>query len=269
MKAIITVVDLPGCPFFSLKDDQPMCFWESKELQFRAVQFWGSLAENLVDLCHFIMGYDIINEPYTQQDREVSFFDKTPMAHMEAVNNFYREAINEIRRHDKDTAIILKCTWFAAPIAMKILKPVSDPHIKYSFHCYLPPHLTLKRDTSKKYPGTLAAFPNCTFSDEVVIDKKYLRQFLSDHVVSWQVKHAIPSHQVFVAEFGMCREVPGAQDNLTDLVEIFTEFGWSWLLFSYRDEEWDALDYELGSSKSNMLYRSTCDMFLSVAKHFR
>ena len=269
MKTIVTVVDLPGSPFFSLKDDKVMCFWESEELQFRAVKFWGLLAENLADLRHLIMGYDIINEPYTQQDRDVSFFDETPTAHADTVNNFYRETVNEIRRHDKDTAIILKCTWFAVPFAMNILKPIPDPHVKYSFHCYLPPRLTLKRDQTKRYPGTVAAHPHCTFSQEVVIDKTYLRQFLTDHVVSWQVRHAIPSHQVFVAEFGMCREVPGAQDYLTDLVDIFSEFGWSWVLFSYRDEEWDALDYELGSDKSNMLYRSTCDMFLSVAKHFR
>ena len=102
-----------------------------------------------------------------------------------------------------------------------------------------------------------------------MIDKSYLRQLLRDHVVSWQTQHSIPSSQMLVAEFGICREVPGAQNYLSDLVELFSAFGWSWLLFSYRDEEWDAMDYELGSHKTNMLYRSPTDMFLSVARHFR
>lgn len=273
MKTIITVVDLPGSPFFSLGDDVAMPFWDSRDLRMRATKFWGLLAKHLIDLRHLIMGYDLINEPYTPEDREVGYFDETPMAHMDTLNDFYRETVHEIRQHDNDTAIILKCTWFAVPFAMGILQPIPDANIKYSFHCYLPPHLTLRREKhfpDRKYPGALPKDVNDDLSGKVVIDKPYLRQLLCDYVVSWQEKHSIPSTQILVAEFGICREVPGAQCYLADLVDLFTECGWSWLLFSYRDEEWDALDYELGSHRSNLLYRSTsCDMFLSVARHFR
>ena len=272
MKTIITVVDLPGCPFFSLCEDQTMTFWESEELRFRARKFWGVLAEHLVDLRHIIMGYDLINEPFTQEDREVTYFQEIPTAHADTLNDFYRKTVSEIRIHDKDTPIILKCTWYAAPIAMEMLQPVpDDPHIKYGFHCYIPPHLTLHRepDPNRKYPGHVPLFCRAVHSETMRIDKSYIREFLTRHVVSWQKKYSVPSHQMCVAEFGICREVPGAQQYLTDLVAIFSEFDWSWLLFSYRDEEWDALDYELGPLKANMLYRSNCDMFLSVAKHFR
>ena len=271
MKCIITLVDLPGSPFFSLADNVTMSFWDSKELRLRATKFWALLAEYLIDLRHLIMGYDLINEPYTPEDREVGYFDENPMTRMETLNNFYRETVNEIRLHDKETVIILKCTWFAMPFTMGILQPLPDPNIKYGFHCYLPPHLTIHRDKhypDRKYPWVFK-LPNRTNPETVVIDKSYLRQLLRDHVVSWQTQHAIPSSQMLVAEFGICREVPGAQNYLSDLVELFSAFGWSWLLFSYRDEEWDAMDYELGSHKTNMLYRSPTDMFLSVARHFR
>lgn len=272
MKVIITIVDLPGCRFFSLSDDASMPFWSSKEVRLRTTKFWGLMAQHLVDLRHMIMGYDIINEPYTDEDRKVSYFDETPTAHMDTLNEFYRETVREIRLHDKDTAILLKCTWYASPFAMDMLQPLpDDPYIKYGFHCYIPTFYALNRDPIPylKYPGDVPMFPNATYSESVRIDKSFLRQFLHDHVVSWQKKHSIPSHQMCVAEFGICREIPGAQDYLTDLVDIFAEFGWSWLLFSFRDEEWDALDYELGGNLSNMLYRSNCSMFHSVAKHFR
>lgn len=271
MKAIITVVDLPGSFFFSATDDMDMPFWESKELQLRAVKFWGLMAKCLVDLNHLIMAYDPINEPFTPQDRKTSFFEEIPTAYMDTLHRFYHDTVNEIRLHDKDTAILVKCLWYAMPIAMKTLQPLPDPNIKYSFHCYLPPSLSLNRDLEPhvKYPGTVPKYPNLKQSETVVIDRSYLYQLLLDNVVSWQKKYDVPSHQMCVAEFGVCRELPGAQIYLTDFIEIFRELGWNWLIFSFRDEEWDALDYELGPDKSNMLYRSNCDMFHSIAKHFR
>ena len=270
LKVIITLVDLPGSPFLSLEDEAPMPFWENQTLRSRAAKFWGVLAKNLVDLKPLIMGYDILNEPYTPEDRDVGFFEPIPMAQQNVLHQFYCETLREIRRYDHDTAVVVKCTWFASPIAMNILQPLSDPNIKYSFHCYLPPHLTLHRNchySARKYPGSL---PKNSWQREhkVTVDKMFFHQLLSDHVRSWQERHGIPSSQILVAEFGICREVPGAIDYLRDLVDLFREFGWSWLLFSFRDEEWDAMDYELGGDTSNMLHRSPSDMFMSVGYHF-
>ena len=271
LKAIITVVDLPGSFFFSAKDDMDLPFWESRELQSRAVKFWGAMAEHLADLNHLIMAYDPINEPFTPEDRETSYFEETTTTRMDTLHRFYQDTIDEIRRHDRETAILVKCTWYAMPIAMSTLTPFPDLNIKYGFHCYLPPSLTLNRELKPhpSYPGPVQKFPEAKHSETVVIDKSYLRQLLLDNVVGWQKQHNIPPHQMCVGEFGMCRETPGAQTYLTDLIEIFAGFGWSWLVFSFRDEEWDALDYELGPDKSNMLHRSNCNMFLSLARHFR
>jgi endoglucanase len=269
LKAIVTIVDMPGCPFFSMPDDAPMLFWERKELRLRATKLWGLIAQNLVDLRHLIMGYDLINEPFNPEDREISFVEETPVSHVDTLNNFYSDTVDEIRLYDRDTAIIINPSRYAMPTAMNTLKPISDPYIKYGVHCYYPPPLTLRRNTSLKYPGIVPVFSNCDYPEKVTVDRDSLRRIFVDNVVSWQEKHNVPSHQILVAEFGICREIPGAQEYLKDLVEIFSEFGWSWLLFSFRDEEWDALDYELGPHKANMLDRSNCDMFKSIAAHFR
>ena len=270
LKVIITLVDLPGSPFTSLSDQAPLEFWKNPTQRLRAAKFWGVLSEHLVDLNHLVMGYDIINEPFTEEDREVGFFDTIPVAQKDILNEFYHNVISEIRCFDKDTAIILKCTWFASPVAMNILEPLNVQNIKYSFHCYLPPHLTLQRSShfaGRRYPGEL---PKDIYAlkDRTKIDKNFLHRLLKDHVSSWQKQHNIPSKNILVAEFGICREVPGATTYLQDLVELFGEFGWSWLLFSFRDEEWDAMDYELGEDLVNMLHRSPSDMFMAVAKHF-
>ena len=82
------------------------------------------------------------------------------------------------------------------------------------------------------------------------------------------MKHGIPSNRILVTEFGISREVQGAQQYLEDLISLFQRFKWSWLLFSFRDEEWDALDYELGPSMDNMLDRSLTKLFQAIAEHF-
>ena len=269
LKAIVTIVDMPECPFFSMPDEERMLFWEREELRLRATKLWGLIAQNLVDLRHIIMGYDLINEPFTPEDREISFVDETPLSHVDTLNSFYQDTVDEIRLHDKDTAIIINPSRYAMPTAMNTLKPLSDPHVKYGVHCYYPPPLTLRRNTSFQYPGTVSVFSNCDYPETVHVDHDSLRKIFIDNVVSWQKQYNVPSHQILVAEFGICREVPGAQEYMKDCVEIFSQFGWSWLLFSFRDEEWDALDYELGPCKTNLLHRSNCDIFRSVARHFR
>lgn len=280
LKVIITLVDLPGSLFFSFDHDKdngidsknPLLFWQGHEHRSRVARFWGFLAEQLLDLSHLIMGYDLINEPYTPEDRECGFFNTPPTSHRSALNQFYQEAVQEIRRSDKNTAVIIKCTWFAMPTAMNMLEPIDDPNVKYGFHCYIPPPLTLGiRDlgTTRQYPGMILKHDLETSNEQVYIDKEYLHQFLLNHVDAWQRKHGIPSSSMVVTEFGICRGVIGARAYLEDLMDIFTQFGWSWLLFSFRDEQWDAMDYELGECKQNKLYRSPSDLFLCAANHFR
>ena len=196
-----------------------------------------------------------------------------PFAHANELNQFYMDVLKEIRVHDSKTVVIVKSTWFSSPRTIDILQPLPDPNVVYGFHMYAPHHLTLHRQFNTQtgtYPGHIPQWPNCAYPevDAVEITPDYLHQLLEKTVHSWQVKHGVPSNQILVAEFGICREVQGAQQYLEDLVSIFQRFKWSWLLFSFRDEEWDALDYELGPIMDNMLDRSPTKLFLAVADHF-
>ena len=276
LKVIITMTDLPGGMFHSHSHSEELCslsFWESAYSRTRAVKFWGLVAESLADLKTNIMGYDVINEPYTKEDMDVSFFDDMLLAHADKLNQFYMDVLREIRMHDSQTKVIIKSTWFSSPRTIDILQPLPDPNVVYGFHMYAPHYLTLHRRFSTHtgtYPGHIPRWPNSAYPevDTIEVSSHYLRQLLESTVHSWQVKHAIPSNQILVAEFGISREVQGAQQYLEDLISLFQRFKWSWLLFSFRDEEWDALDYELGPSTDNMLNRSPTKLFQTVANHF-
>lgn len=274
LKVIITMTDLPGGMFHShSKGLYSLSFWESASSRIRAAKFWGMVAESLTDLNTSIMGYDVINEPYTKEDMDVSFFGDMPFAHADKLNQFYRDVLREIRVHDSETMVIIKSTWFSSPRTIDILQPLPDPNVVYSFHMYAPHYLTLHRQFSihtGTYPGRIPRWPNSANpeADTVEITPHYLRQLLESTVHRWQVKHGILSNRILVAEFGISREVQGALEYLEDLISLFQHFKWSWLLFSFRDEEWDALDYELGPSMDNMLNRSSTRLFLTVADHF-
>lgn len=267
LKMVITMTDLPGSKFHSRPDGPSFAFWESPLCRSRAAKFWGLVAESLVDINSIIMAYDVINEPYTPEDTEVDFFDDMPLARADELHQFYVESLCEIRKHDKEVAVMVKSTWFACPKTFEMLQPLSDSNVVYSFHMYAPPHLTLHRNSQFSYPGPVSRWL-CYPEETVNITPEFLHQLLKNTVYSWQRKHHIPPYCIVVAEFGMCRETRGSQCYLNDLILTFEEFGWSWFLFSFRDEEWDALDYELGTNKDNMLYRSPTELFMTVADHF-
>lgn len=270
LKVIITMADLPGCKFHTQPTSSPFPFWDSSQCRTRAAKFWGLMAESLQDMSSVIMAYDVINEPYTPEDKNVGFFGDMPLGYAATLLQFYEETLKEIREHDKNVIVIIKSTWFSNPRTFEILQPFSDPHVVYAFHMYAPDTLALYRAFGTpcfSYPGKIPREISNP-SDKIEVTREYLQQLLENSVHNWQVKHQIPSRNILVAEFGICREVLGAEQYLEDLVSIFHHFQWSWLLFSFRDEEWDALDYELGTDMDNMLNRSATKLFLTVAKHF-
>ncbi|XP_065902909.1 uncharacterized protein [Dysidea avara] len=272
LKVILTMSDLPGCPFYSSLSSPNSCFWSSAVNRIRAARFWGVLAESLIDIKSSIMGYDLISEPYTPKDQNAGYFDDISTEYKEELYQFYTTALEEIRKYDKDTMVIITTTYFASPRAIDMLTPLPDSNVAYSVHFYGPPQLTFPRrfecfkSLSLSYPGSVPKWRKNT-SERVEINFQYL-YFQLETVYKWQMKYNIPANRVLIGEFGTCREVIGSQQFLTDLVAIFTKFKWHWLLFSFRDEEWDAMDYELGPDLNNMLDRGAHPLFLCVAKHF-
>uniref|UniRef100_A0A1X7U131 Glycoside hydrolase family 5 domain-containing protein n=1 Tax=Amphimedon queenslandica TaxID=400682 RepID=A0A1X7U131_AMPQE len=267
LKSIITMTDLPGgCTFQSKADNT---FWISAQARERAALFWGQLAKGLSDLSKdLIAGYDLINEPY--EPMNPGYFDDITCKYGSELNHFYNMTHEAIRAHDETVVIILAPLSFASPRAMKCLSPIpEDPNVAYSFHMYAPPNLTLcsSRDSECCYPGSVRRWPNC--KDELIkVTFEFLYDLLKENVYKWQVENNVPSNRILVGEFGISREVKGSQNYLKDLLKIFTEFGWNWLLFSFRDDEWDALDYELGPDINNMLHRSPTELFLTVSEQF-
>ena len=247
LKAILTFSDLPGCSFYS-RNGSEFDFFSSPSVRNRISQFWGYLVSCITDLKHCIAAYDVINEPYSKADTLAGFFDAVPSDGAAILNAFYQETVDQIRKSDTDTVIILKPLNWGSPKGIEMLKPIpDDSNIAYGFHMYGPTTVTQTIDVVPQigYPGVVKGHH---FNKQVILEVLCC-------VHKWQKAHDIEAKKIVCTEFGCGRLVPGCSQFLTDLVSMFREFGWSWLLFSFRDPEWHSMDYELGTDPNNFLFR--------------
>jgi glycosyltransferase involved in cell wall biosynthesis len=268
LKVIVTLCHLPGRLFGIGYDQHDLRLWCLEEFREKFVTMWGILSQHLNQFDN-VIGYDLINEPYSNDDTQRGFFGEMSERGTEILNSLYSQAILEITKHDPETPIILESGYWASPRTFKFLSPHSDRRIVYSFHMYAPRAFTHRRANRGRfsYPGVAPFWPNSPWSEKRYWEKAALKELLSD-VRDWQRRHQIRNENIFVGEFGVSRDVRGASEYLSDLIDIFREFGWSWTVFAFRDEEWDAMNYELGTDVRNMLIPEGNKLFDLLSANF-
>ncbi len=258
MKVIITTLSLPCSRWLQNnggKDDVRL--WESYECWDKAIDYWSQIALHLKN--HpAVVGYNLLNEPhpervFTKQEyNDIDFTnwqDKVQNTPAD-LNAFYEKLALAIRKVDPDTPIILDTGLYATPWAIEYLKPIDMNGILYSFHMYEPFSYTNKKLNQQQYvyPG-LITYNN----QEQFWEFDALNAFFSK-VTQWQEKHSISSRQILVGEFGVSRRSPGAEQYLADLTNIFNENDWHWAFYSFREDTWDDMDYELGTKNAGWAY---------------
>jgi len=91
-----------------------------------------------------------------------------------------------------------------------------------------------------KYQGIVEA--------DFQLDKNGLDEFFNP-VYEWMNKNKVPANRIWVGEFGCSRKVEGVEDYLKDLIGIFNQQNWHGSFYTYREDVWDDMDYELGTEK--------------------
>jgi hypothetical protein len=102
------------------------------------------------------------------------------------------------------------------------------------------------------YPGK-APLGDSDNPPELYWDKAALEKYLYP-VLEWQIRNGIPSNRIFVGEFGVFRTNSGAEKYLRDVLEIFKQTKWHWAFYSFREDTWAGMDYELGAGKPHWKY---------------
>lgn len=255
IKIVITPISLPGARWVQsnngVRDGR---LWKDEKFQAQTFRFWKDLAERLKN--HpAIIGYNIQNEPHPEVffgnpsfwKNELIDWYKSVKGTPADLNAFYSKAIAAIREVDKEIPIIIESGLYATPWAFSYLEKINDPNIIYSLHMYEPYHFTTQKINNDKYQYT-GEIPITEIGTTFKLNKNSLKDFL-DPVADWATKNNIPANRIWVGEFGCSRKVKGVKNYLYDLIEIFNEHKWHWSFYSYREDVWDNMDYELGTGK--------------------
>lgn len=257
LKVVIAPLSLPGMRWSQNNQGQfDDRLWQDKRYWLQAAAFWRDLARELKG--HpAIAAYNLVNEPAPEkQGGLVEHADPGQMQQWYARQQggardlpaLYRQLIAAIREEDSDTPVMLDAGWFAAADAFGYWPaPLEDQRVLYSVHMYEPylvtsaPNMTRKQPIA--YPG-LAPFAGQAQQWDGQRVAQYLRQPLD-----WAAAMKVPRSRLVVGEFGCMRRLPGCRQYLEDVLSVLDHYQLHWAFYSFREDSWDGMDYELGSAK--------------------
>ncbi|MEI5681334.1 MULTISPECIES: glycoside hydrolase family 5 protein [unclassified Mesorhizobium] len=267
LKVVIAPLSLPGMRWSQNNDGKfDGRLWQEKAYWTQAAAFWRDLAAALKD--HpAVAAYNIINEPAPEKQNGLA--EHADAAAMQAwykdaagtprdLPAFYETVIKAIREVDPKTPIMVDAGWYAAADAFSYWPgPLADDKVLYSFHMYEPYAATsapnLKREKPYAYPGEVPFGEVSENWDAKRVDA-YLQLPLD-----WAQKHGVAENRIVAGEFGCMRRLAGCRQYLDDVLTKLDANRLHWAFYSFREDSWDGMDYELGREKVNWKYWEAID----------
>jgi hypothetical protein len=250
---ILTFLSLPGSRWKQNngnKDD--LRLWIDTNYINQSAQFWQEVATALKGHPALI-GYNILNEPHPERLPERIRPTDSQLAIQ--MHDFHARVIQEIRKVDSMIPIIIDAGSYADPRRFEFLLPQTDSNVIYSLHMYEPYKYTNKKENDGKYsyPGEIPYY-----GKNYAWNRTTLERYMQP-VIEFQKKYQIPGNRILVGEFGGNRVSAGLENYFSDLIAIFNAHDWHWAVYSFREDTWDGMDYELGSAKLPWSYWQAID----------
>ncbi|MFG6653069.1 glycoside hydrolase family 5 protein [Scandinavium sp. M-37] len=267
LKVVIAPLSLPGMRWSQNNhgqfDDR---LWQDKTYWQQSAQFWRDLATALKDVPG-VAAYNIVNEPAPEKMAELAEHSSPAemvnwyQHHQGTARDlpaFYQTVIQAIREVDPLTPIMVDGGWYGAADGFNYWPAkLEDTRVLYSFHMYEPYEVmgavNQQRQKRYQYPG-VAPFGQRAEMWNAQRVAAYLQQ-----PFDWAKKHQIPANRVVAGEFGCIRTLPGCRQYLQDVLTILDKTPAHWAFYSFREDSWDGMDYELGKDKVPWSYWQAVD----------
>jgi len=261
IKVVIAPLGLPGNRWVQNNDNRrDLRLWNDQKYWRQAADFWRDLAASLKD--HpAVYAYNILNEPIPEMktglpehgpaSRYATWYKKYRGTSHD-LPAFYETVIAAIRQVDSEIPIMLDAGWYAQPAAFVYWPKIGDDKLFYSFHMYEPyqftNHKNFRKEHNYVYPGTIPYA-----GEDVHWNKQQIENYLSPFC-EWAKVRKIPSNRLVCGEFGCYRRNQGCKEYLTDVIAVLNSHGLHWAFYSFREDEWDGYDYEIGSGGLGAAY---------------
>lgn len=257
LKVVIAPLSLPGMRWSQNNQGQfDDRLWQGNGYAQQAARFWRDLAQALKD--HpAVAAYNLINEPAPEKSGglpEHASAERMQQWYASARGGardlpaLYTQLIAAIREVDAKTPVMVDAGWYASADAFGYWQaPLQDDRVLYSVHMYEPYSATSAPNLLRKepipYPGP------APFGGEVQQwDAERVRQYLN-LPLAWMARMKLPHSRLVVGEFGCMRRLPGCSEYLEDVLSVMDRHRLHWAFYSFREDNWDGMDYELGAAK--------------------
>lgn len=257
LRVVIAPLTLPGGRWSQQNggafDDR---IWADPAFQTQAIQFWSDLATALKD--HpAIAAYNILNEPAPEReaggiengsDQELRDWQIAQAGGTRDLVAFYDTVIAAIREVDPVTPVMVDGGWYANPRSLATWpEALADDRVLYAFHMYEPYAATsapnMRRDEPLRYPGVTTEYDG----RETAWDSEVVAYHIGS-AFDWAERQGVPETRIVAAEFGCMRRWPDCGAYLTDVMDAVEAHGGHWAFYSFREDEWEGMDYELPAS---------------------
>ncbi len=181
------------------------------------VKIWSKIARRYQGNRR-IYAFELLNESCLRIEKQPGFPDYEELMERAA------QAINTI--DPERTILVQPEEWFGIR-AFETLRPIRAKNIVYAVHFYSPFPYTHQRIGSGRtqqvsYPG---------ICDGRYWDKSMLRKTLQP-ARDFQRAHNV---HMLVSEFSAIASAPNREKYLSDLLELFDEYGWDWTFHAYLE----------------------------------
>ena len=252
LRVVLGMLSLPGARWVQNNEGvEDARLWRDASYHEQAARFWRDLAREFRD--HpAIVAWNPLNEPHPERadgihddsERYRRWYEER-RGTLADVNVFNRRVVAAIREVDPTTPILLDAPMYAAPGGFRFLEPVEDARTLYAVHLYEPWEFVNKRANKGRFsyparmPGPDGRARRWTTKDVAA---------LTQPVQAWADEHGVPRSRLVVGEFGCHRQIAGCDRFLRDLLTWIDRQGWHWAFYSFREDTWDGMDYELGQA---------------------
>jgi hypothetical protein len=262
LEVVVAPLSLPGMRWAQNEGNRfDGRLWQDKAWWVQAAAFWRDLAAALRDRPG-IAAYNLINEPAPEKNSGLAEHDgAAAMRAWYAASKgsardlpaFYAALIAAVRASDPRTPIMLDAGWYGAADAFEYWPgPLADSSLLYSFHMYEPYETTsapnMKRDHPYLYPGPV---PFGGRAEQW--DSKRVAAYLA-LPLEWARRSGIPANRLVAGEFGCMRRLAFCPLYLEDVLSALDSHKLYWAFYSFREDGWDGMDYELGAAPVDWHY---------------
>lgn len=254
IKVVLVPLSLPGNRWNQHNGwEQDDRMWNDRAYWEQSASFWRDLAAAVKD--HpALAGYNLLNEPTPEKGMGVDQHAKPETLRAwyskykgttHDLPGFYEFVIKAIRQVDGATPIMVDSGWYADAWNLTYWDgTLADDKILYAFHMYEPYEATsapnIKRTPQYRYPG----YESWLGAERVTWNRETVKRFL-EVPFDWAKAHGLPATRVVAGEYGCVRQWTDCAAYLNDVLDIMNGYGAHWAFYSFREDVWEAMDYEI------------------------